>query len=239
MELDNILIFGGTGSIGRAFTDFYVKKSVKNIHVFSRQSVADQFAAVNYHNLDFTNEESLASAAKQVADFGSVDLIIVAIGLLHNSDFRPEKSLREISSSTLSTTMNSNVVVPALIAKHFIPLLNKNDRSVFAALSARVGSISDNRMGGWYSYRASKAALNMIIKTLSIEVSRTKKKSIVVGLHPGTVKSELSRPFQANVPPAKLFTPEYSVEKMHTVISGLELSDNGKILAWDGDEVMP
>jgi NAD(P)-dependent dehydrogenase (short-subunit alcohol dehydrogenase family) len=117
--------------------------------------------------------------------------------------------------------------------------LRKDRPSVFAALSARVSSISDNRLGGWHSYRASKAALNMIIKGAAIETARTHKKAAVVGLHPGTVDSALSKPFQARVPEGKLFSPEFSAEALINVVENLQAKDTGKLFAWDGQEILP
>lgn len=129
--------------------------------------------------------------------------------------------------------------MPALIAKHLLPKLNKDHPAIFAALSARVGSISDNQLGGWYAYRASKAALNMIIKNAAIEVGRRNRKAIVVGLHPGTVDSDLSKPFQGNVADGKLFTPEDSAQKLLEVLRSLGPEQTGKCFAWDGKEVLP
>ena len=123
-------------------------------------------------------------------------MVLVATGILHDEVFMPEKSLKDLSAEKFIHLFLVNSVLPAIIAKHFIPRLNQKKRSVFAALSARVGSISDNKMGGWYSYRASKSALNMIIKNVAIETARKNEQAIIVGLHPGTVDSNLSRPFQ-------------------------------------------
>jgi NAD(P)-dependent dehydrogenase (short-subunit alcohol dehydrogenase family) len=117
--------------------------------------------------------------------------------------------------------------------------LNKKKRSIFTALSARVGSISDNQLGGWYSYRASKSALNMILKNAAIETNRSNKKAIIVGLHPGTVESNLSDPFKKNVPEGKLFTPDYSAQKLLAVLSSLTIEQSGKCFAWDGKEIFP
>lgn len=125
------------------------------------------------------------------------------------------------------------------MAKHFIPKLAKDTKSVFAAISARVGSISDNQLGGWYAYRASKAALNMFIKTASVETKRLNPNAVIVGVHPGTVDSHLSEPFQARVPQGKLFTPEYSAEKLIEVFDSLNMEDSGKCFAWDGKEIIP
>ena len=132
-----------------------------------------------------------------------------------------------------------NTIGPTLVGKYFIPFLRKDARSVFAFLSARVGSISDNKLGGWYSYRASKTALNQIIKNFSIEVKRSNINAIFVGLQPGTVKSYLSKPFEKNVKADRLFTPDYSAEKLLDVISNLTNGDSGKVYAWDGEEIRP
>jgi NAD(P)-dependent dehydrogenase (short-subunit alcohol dehydrogenase family) len=135
--------------------------------------------------------------------------------------------------------LHANTVVPALVAKYFLPKLSKTNRSVFAALSARVGSISDNRLGGWYAYRASKAALNMIIKTAAIEMQRVNKHAIVVGLHPGTVDSALSKPFQARVPEDRLFTPAYAADRLITVLGQLQPADTGQCWDWQGLPIQP
>lgn len=168
-----------------------------------------------------------------------LDLVIVASGILHAPGIMPEKSLRDISADKFMQLYQANAIVLALIAKYFVPALSKKHRSVFAALSARVGSISDNRLGGWYACRASKAALNMTIKNVAIETQRTNKQAIVCALHPGTVDSPLSEPFQKNVPEGKLFTADYSVACMLQVLDSLTSSDSGKIFAWDGKEVVP
>ena len=126
----------------------------------------------------------------------------------------PEKSLRELSAEKFARAFAINATGPALSAKHFLPKLARDRRAVFAALSARVGSISDNRLGGWYAYRASKSALNMILKTAAIETARRAPQAIVIGLHPGTVDSKLSKPFQENVTPGKLFRPEDAARKV-------------------------
>jgi NAD(P)-dependent dehydrogenase (short-subunit alcohol dehydrogenase family) len=138
-----------------------------------------------------------------------------------------------------ATDRNAEALAPALLAKHLIPLMPKDQRAVFAALSARVGSIGDNRLGGWYSYRASKAALNMLLRCTAIEAKRRWPKLVVVGLHPGTVDTPLSQPFQARVPDGKLFTPEFSARSLLQVIDGLTPADSGNVYAWDGQLIQP
>jgi len=195
--------------------------------------------------------------AEDVADFGSrikgeadrLDLLINCAGMLHPSG-KGETSLRDVSFEGLAATMATNAIGPLLIAKSVAPLLQKGSagfsqqqqqqpkkdyRGVIVNMSAKVGSIGDNGLGGWYSYRMSKTALNMATKNLSIELGRGSKKIVCVSLHPGTVDTDLSRPYHKNVPESKLFSIEYSVEAMMTnVIEKLSLPDTGKYLAWDG-----
>jgi NAD(P)-dependent dehydrogenase (short-subunit alcohol dehydrogenase family) len=149
----------------------------------------------------------------------------------------PEKTLRELDAEVMAHVLAINTIGPAMVAKHFLPRMRPGTKSVFAVLSARVGSISDNRLGGWYSYRASKAALNMLLKTLAIEHARRFPASIVAGLHPGTVATPLSAPFQQRVPEGKLFTPDFAAERLLAVIDGLEVSDSGSVFAWDGSRI--
>ena len=130
-------------------------------------------------------------------------------------------------------------MIPTLIAKIFYKKLKKKDKSTLAFLSARVGSITDNRSGGWYSYRASKAALNMMVKNLSIELGRYNKQLSVIGLHPGTVDSRLSQPFQKNLEDSKIFSANFSVLKLSSVIDSLDIDDSGKCIAWDGEDILP
>jgi NAD(P)-dependent dehydrogenase (short-subunit alcohol dehydrogenase family) len=130
-----------------------------------------------------------------------------------------------------------NAIGPALVARHFLPLLAADRKSAFAALSARVGSIGDNGLGGWHAYRASKAALNMLLKTLAIELARRNPGALCVGLHPGTVDTGLSRPFQRGVPEGKLFTPRQSARLLLNVLDGLSTEHTGQVFAWDGQRI--
>lgn len=166
-----------------------------------------------------------------------IDIIIVATGILHGDNLSPEKSLRDLDMESFQQVFAINTFGPALIAKHFLPLLPKNKKSVFAAISARVGSIDDNRLGGWYAYRASKAALNMILKNTSVEMGRKYKNLAAIGLPPGTVDTHLSEPFQGNVQPDKLFSAEYSAKCLIRVIDNASASDSGNVYAWDGQKI--
>ena len=189
--------------------------------------------------LDLEDEDTMASAAETVAGaFSDVDMVLVATGLLHDGDgLQPEKTWRTLDAARFERVLRINTVGPALIAKHFLPLLARDRKSVFAALSARVGSISDNQIGGWHAYRASKAALNMLIRNFAIELGRRNKQAIAVGLHPGTTDTGLSRPFQAGVPEGKLFAPDFVAHRLLQVIDGLKPADSGQFFAWDGSRI--
>ena len=226
-------VVGASGGIGRAFaTALAADPSIERVFALSRSGASVDGA--NALAMDIEDEASVASAAERV---GPVDLVIVATGILHDGTFQPEKNWNALSAGNLARSFAINAIGPAIVAKHFLPRLPKTGKSVFAALSARVGSIDDNRLGGWYGYRASKAALNMLLRTLAIELKRTRKQAICIGLHPGTVDTGLSRPFQSRVPDGKLFTPEYSAERLLSVIDGLEPDDSGRVFAWDGKRV--
>lgn len=236
-----IAVIGATGAIGAAFI-----KTLKDryehceIHAFSSKLVDVQQPSMTHYKMDYNDEASIKKAAQASYNNQCYDLIILATGLLHGGeDLQPEKALRDLSAEKFQKLFAANTIFPAIAAKHFLPLLRKDNRSIFACLSARVGSISDNALGGWYSYRASKAALNMIIKNAAIEMGRRHKEMLIVGLHPGTVDSALSEPFQSQVKEGKLFTPTYSAEKLISVLENLTAKDSGKCFAWDGQEVLP
>ena len=239
-DVKNIAIIGATGAIGQAFIEHYAaSEEIECIYACSRSHHEYNDSRIISVELDLEQPDSIGAAAAQI-DARSLDIIIAATGILHadgDKPLQPEKSLRDINAQQLQRVLAINTIGPALLLRHFLPLLKKDSRAVFALLSARVGSISDNRLGGWYSYRASKAALNMLIKTASIETRRTNKQAIIVGLHPGTVDSQLSKPFQTRVPEHKLFTAAQSAAYMADVLDSVEIDDSGKCFAWDGKEV--
>ena len=236
-----VAIIGSSGAIGNAVAEILLDDDgVEAIYRFSRNDSNENSDRVKNLFLDIEDEESIKDCIKNLSKDIKFDLVFVATGILHNdNDIFPEKSIRDISQSKLEKVLLVNTIGPALVGKYFIPYLRKDSKSIFAFLSARVGSISDNKLGGWYSYRASKTALNQIIKNFSIEVRRSNPNAIFIGLQPGTVKSFLSKPFEKNVRPGNLFTPEYSATKMLEVIDNLSLEDTGKVYAWDGEEIQP
>ena len=189
--------------------------------------------------VDIEDEQSIFRAAEQIDSGGKLDLVLVASGLLHDDATAPEKSYRQLSRESLQRYFLVNTTGPALVAKHFLPLLHTDEPALFGAVSARVGSISDNRLGGWYGYRASKAALNMMIRTLAIELARGRPHAMCVALHPGTVDTPLSKPFQRGVAAARLFSPAVSAAHLLEVISKLRPEDSGGCFAWDGSRIQP
>ena len=221
------VVIGASGGIGAA-----IAARLENsgrfavVHALSRSGTG----------FDLEDEASIAAAAASIAEGPSPTLVFVATGVLHHG-FEPERSWRALEAEHLLRDYRINAVGPALVAKHILPVMPRDRRSVFTALSARVGSIGDNRLGGWHSYRASKAALNMILRNLAVELGRTHPQAVVAGLHPGTVDTGLSAPFQKGVKPEKLFTAAYSAERLLAVIEGLTPAHSGGVFAWDGARI--
>lgn len=233
-------VWGASGGIGRAVVEALVASGkYAVIHAGSRTVVSPVSCIVLPFIFDLSDEASIAAAAAAVAATGPVDLTMVATGILHDAAHQPEKSFATLTADAMVALYRVNTVGPALIAKHMIQALPKDRRSVFAALSARVGSIGDNRLGGWHSYRASKAALNMIIANLAIELRRTRPHAIAIGLHPGTVDTSLSAPFQKAVADGKLFGPTGSARHLLSVIDSLPDAASGAVIAWDGQRIVP
>ncbi|MFM9936230.1 MAG: SDR family NAD(P)-dependent oxidoreductase [Novosphingobium sp.] len=224
-------VFGASGGIGAALAAALAE--THEVHAGSRSGAALQSAKVHPFAFDLTDEASIAAACTAIGR--PLDLVIVATGrLTREGGNGPEKSYRALGAAGMAELFAINTIGPALIAKHTLPLLRRDGRAVFAALSARVGSISENRLGGWHAYRASKAALNMLVKNLALELVRTHPQALAVTLHPGTVDTALSAPFQRGVAPEKLFTPEMSAAALLTVLDGLTPAQSGGLFAWDG-----
>ena len=218
------LVIGASGGIGRAIAEVLsTDDSYTELVSLSR---------VSEPPIDITNEDSVAKPAEMLD--GEFDLIFNATGFLSNNDIQPEKSLRAISVEKMSHLYAINTIGPVLLLKHFNRFLPKDRRGVFASLSARVGSIGDNKLGGWYAYRASKAAQNMVLKTASIEIARNRPQSIVVALHPGTVATALSDRFAGN---RERLTPQESAKMMLGVIDTLKPSDTGSFFDYRGDRI--
>jgi NAD(P)-dependent dehydrogenase (short-subunit alcohol dehydrogenase family) len=229
------LVVGASGGLGSALVaQLCADTRYTQIVAWSRSLALVTDEKILTNHVDLRDEMTIAAAARSL---GEVDLAVVATGLLHDGNLKPEKSWNSLDPSVMMRAFEINTVGPALIAKHVLPLLPRDRRAVFAALSARVGSIGDNRLGGWHSYRASKTALNQLIRCFSIELSSNRPQAICVGLHPGTVDTNLSKPFQASVPKEKLFTPEQSARHLLCVVDGLTPAQSGRVYDWAGLEI--
>jgi NAD(P)-dependent dehydrogenase (short-subunit alcohol dehydrogenase family) len=233
------VVVGASGGIGHALTTRLADSpAVAHVLACSRSRPSIDHPKVGFHPLDLQDEATIAAAAG--AQARPLDLVLVATGILHDGEaLRPERTWRALDAAALEHAYRINAIGPALVAKHFLPLLAQGRKSVFAALSARVGSIGDNRQGGWHAYRASKAALNMLLRTFAIELARRNPAAICVGLHPGTVATRLSAPFQSGVPEGRLFTPAFSASRLLEVVDGLTQADSGGVFAWDGQPIPP
>jgi len=234
----SVAVFGASGGIGRAFVNTLASDpNVRQVLTFSRTDFGPTPDRVSGHSLDLEDETSIEQASQVIAECGPLHLALVATGMLHDETAQPEKRARDLSALAMEHVFRANAIGPALIAKHVLPRLARDRKAVFGALSARVGSITDNQLGGWHSYRASKAALNMLIRTHAIELAYRNPKAVCVSLHPGTVNTGLSEPFQRNVSQEKLFTPDFAVAQMLHVLDSLTPADSGGFFAWDGQPI--
>lgn len=225
------VVVGASGGLGSAFVRALAQSDgIGHVIAGSRRGKGFADPKITAQPLDIADEDSIGALAQAIKGLNQpLRLVIVASGVLHDeaAGLQPEKSWRHLTGEAMLQSYKVNTVGPALIAKHLLPLMPREGKAVFAALAARIGSIGDNQIGGWYAYRAAKAALVQTLHTLSIELQRKHKDALCVGLHPGTVDSGLSEPFQGNVPDDKLFSPDYSVERLLSVVDGLTPADSG------------
>jgi len=234
----NILIAGSSGAIGREFTKFYSDDpNVEKIVTLSRKIDDTVHHKIQSLEIDYSKAESFENLDK-ISHLESITTIIIATGILHSDQIKPEKSIDDINSEALEKVFQVNVYGPILLVKKLLPLIKKSQGVKVIFLTARVGSISDNELGGWYSYRSSKTSLNMMIKNLSIELQRANKENIVIGIHPGTVRSTLSEPFLRHVKHG-IFSPRESVELMTQVINKISQKDSGKCFDFSGKVIDP
>ena len=228
------LLIVGSGGIGQAFAE---QSNARNpeTRVLQTKRVASNDRQIV---LDLTDPKTFQPCIDQLKALGfNPSRIIFSQGLLHNEIQRPEKSLREMDLDWMTQVMQVNALGPMAFLAQLMRLIPRQSELQIAFLSARVGSISDNQLGGWYGYRASKAALNMLIKTLSIELSRTHPNVQLLALHPGTTDTELSKPFQARVPEGKLFTSNFAASALLDVMESARGGSSGQFLAWDGSVI--
>ena len=235
---NNILIAGASGAIGKEFTRYFSEDpNVEKIIALSRKKDYYGDNKIQSIEMDYSKEETFENIDK-ILEVESINTIIIATGILHTDQIKPEKSIDSISSEGLKNVFQVNVFGPIFLIKMLMPLIKKSHGVKIVFLTARVGSISDNELGGWYSYRSSKSALNMMISNLAIELQRVNKEHVVIGIHPGTVKSNLSEPFLRHVK-HNIFSPRESVELMTQVISKISQKDSGKCFDFSGKIIEP
>lgn len=216
------LLIGSNGTIGSAL--FELMQNHYELYTISQKDT------------DYS-DDSLLSITTQLKQKGEFHLIICSIGVLHNDAVAPEKRLSQLQANTLAEYFRINTILPAMCIRAFSPLLSKNEPSQFTFLSAMVGSIGDNNLGGWYGYRSSKAALNMMVKTTSIELKRTHKKASIAVIHPGTTQGPLSKPFSSGINKAKYYTPQQSAKRILAVTESLTSANTGSFYNWDGTKL--
>ena len=235
---ENIIIAGSTGAIGGEFTELYANNSnVEKIIALSRKPTNTNHNKIQSVEIDYYNEATFKNL-DEISQLDSISKIIIATGILHTDQIRPEKSIDSIAGEDMRKVFQVNVFGPTLLVKKLLPLIKKSKGVKIVFLTARVGSISDNVLGGWHSYRSSKSALNMMIKNLAIELKRLNKEHVVIGIHPGTVKSHLSEPFLRHVK-HDIFNPKESVDLMTQVISKVSQTDSGKCFDFSGKLIEP
>jgi len=221
------IVFGASGGIGSAI--------LGQLRSDGRFSDIIAFSRSSHPPLDLLNEPSIEAAVGFAAARGEIRLVIDATGFLHDGDQQPEKSWRDFDPAAAARSFAINATGPMLIMKHVLPLLPRDGRAVFATLSAKVGSIADNHLGGWYSYRASKAALNQFLRTAAVECRRKQPEAICVALHPGTIETALSAPFARSG--LEVQSPETCAERLLAVVDGLTAADNGTFLDYRGERI--
>jgi NAD(P)-dependent dehydrogenase (short-subunit alcohol dehydrogenase family) len=241
-------IFGASGGIGCGFVRALLQQgAIASIFTTyrRRESASELLELARQHPdrlfcwpMDIADEGQIAKAIAGIrAQTDRLHLALNCVGTLHDGDLEPEKSLRQVEGDRLGRYFQINSIGGVLLAKHLLPLFRHGDRAIFASISAKLGSIGDNYLGGWYGYRASKAALNMLMRTVAIEYGRKSPNAIVVTLHPGTTDTNLSQPFQTNVPPEQLFSVDRTVSQLLNVMAKLEVEDSGNFFSWDGSQL--
>ncbi|MEH2392998.1 MAG: SDR family NAD(P)-dependent oxidoreductase [Nostoc sp.] len=244
----NALIVGANRGIGLGFVKILLENDrIAKVYATYRQpeSASDLIALAGEHfqrliclEMDITDELQIVEAIQKIhTKVDKLHLVVNCVGLLHEDNLQPEKSLRQINSENLLRYFQINSIGAVLLAKHLLPLFRHGERSVLATISAKLGSIGDNQLGGWYGYRASKAALNMLMRTAAIEYKRSCPKALIVTLHPGTTDTRLSHPFQRNVPAEQLFSVERTVTQLLAVIEQLQEGDSGQFFSWNGSRL--
>lgn len=238
----NALVIGATGGIAKQLLVQLVESGgYRKVIGVTRSPENGDVESVDYRQADSLSEPSIQHLSHELLEFGQFGLVICCIGALHGEqnglDVFPEKRIEEVDSEKLQSYFMTNTIGPMLWIKHLLPLVKGKSKSQIVLLTARVGSISDNKLGGWYGYRASKAALNMLIKTSQIEYQRRAKNVELISYHPGTVDTKLSEPFQANVPKGKLFTAQFTACQLLTHLETLDIEDAPHYIDWNNQSI--
>ncbi len=241
-EVASALVIGAGSSIAQALIERLLSdESVAKIITISRNPLpAALLENSRIQSLHCDNSQNQISGIAELvaADKGTFGKVFICQGILHTANLQPEKRLQDIDAEHMAEVLRVNTIVPALWLAALMPVLKGIRPCRVAIFSARVGSISDNRAGGWYSYRASKAALNMIIKTAAVEYARSARNVKLLAYHPGTVDTELSRPFQRNVPPEKLFTADFTATQLLKLMEDLPVDGEASYLDWAGEKIL-
>ncbi|WP_018694314.1 SDR family NAD(P)-dependent oxidoreductase [Algicola sagamiensis] len=229
------VIIGASGGLGDAVLKQSIQeKPIKQVVAISRSTKPlDYDPKLGWFQTAY-HEDAIQSCCEQLASLqGKVHRVFICTGVLHGTDFFPEKKLEDLAELSMEKVYHANVVVPMLFIKYLTPLLRRKNATIVSVLSARVGSIEDNQLGGWYAYRASKAALNMMLKTTAIEFSRRAKNVKIIAFHPGTTNTSLSKPFQANVKPEKLFAPDFVAKQLSHLTLSIQPDGALSYLDWN------
>jgi NAD(P)-dependent dehydrogenase (short-subunit alcohol dehydrogenase family) len=232
----NIIVIGGSGGIGRSLIDKLLEHfPLASIHAtFNRGRTSLEHSQLQWQQLDLRDPAKIPAWA---STFDRADWLINCAGYLHGKSGGPEKNIHSINSEFLLENIGINTLPTLLLARYFANALKRSPAPILATISARVGSITDNRLGGWYSYRISKAALNMALKTLSIEWKQSHPRGCVVALHPGTNDTALSKPFQARVALKDLRDPADTASSLIDLLSRLDPGQSGNFFAWNGEKI--
>ena len=230
-----VAIVVGAGGIGSALCRFWQEESGYRVVALSRRPLDD--VGYDWRASDYSEESLRAIVESLQQESVSIERLVITNGLLSSDGISPERKIANLDPEKLHEVLAVNSVLPAMVLKAFMPLIRASSAPRIAVLSARVGSIEDNKLGGWYAYRASKAALNMLLRTASIELKRINRRAKLIAYHPGTVDTPLSKPFQRNVPSDQLLTPEFAARRLHEVLLAADSAGELSYLDWRGETI--
>ena len=242
MTNQTTLIIGANSAIAKALALQVIKESDTKLIIVTRDTSFYQHEQFNNSKVISIKDYQESSISTVVQDISkdkttSINQVFICHGLLHNNNINPEKRLQEFSAESFTEILTANTITPVLWLKNLVPILKGKQPCKVVVFSARVGSISDNKIGGWYSYRASKAAVNMLLKSAAVELSRTAKNIKIISFHPGTTDTPLSKPFQKNVPENKLFTSEFVAKQLLQIVEDNEVDGEASFLDWQGKTI--